>query len=82
MKIAFYIELFDLVVVVDISDQSSMDMAGTWRQDILNNVFLSDDSELISSSRNQTKIQNSIPILLVGNKIDKVGYEDFYAFCQ
>ena len=59
-------------MVVDLSDPESIDMAGTWRQDILNNVYLSDDSELSSQSRNKTEIQKSLPILLVGNKLDKV----------
>ena len=47
-------------------------MAGTWRQDILNNVYLSGDSELVNKSKNQADILKSIPILLVGNKVDKV----------
>ena len=47
-------------------------MAGTWRQDVINNVYLSDDSELINQSKNQTDIKKSRPILLVGCKLDKV----------
>ena len=58
--------------MVDLSDLQSIDMAGTWRQDIVNNIYLSDDSELINQKTNQTDIQKSLPILLVGSKLDKV----------
>ena len=61
-----------LSVVVDLSDPQSIDMAGTWRQDILNNVYLSDDGEFINQNRGQIDIQKSLPILLVGSKLDKV----------
>ena len=57
---------------MDLSDPQSIDMAGTWRQDILNNVYLSDDGEFINQNRNQIDIQKSLPILLVGSKLDKV----------
>ena len=60
------------LVVVDLSDVQSIDMAGTWRQDIINNVYLSDDSELVNQSKHQTDIKKSLPILLVGSKLDKV----------
>ena len=52
-------------------------MAGTWRQDIINNVYLSDDSELVNQSKHQTDIKKSMPILLVGSKLDKV-YQNFF----
>ena len=64
--------LVSLVVVVDLSDLQSIDLAGTWRHDIINNVYLSDDSELINQNKNQTDIMKSLPILLVGSKLDKV----------
>eukprot|EP00794_Sanderia_malayensis_P000489 gene489-1134_t len=76
LRRSYYTDIDAAVVVVDLSDPQSIDMAGTWRQDILNNVYLSDDSELITGNRNQTNIQKSIPILLVGNKLDKVESSD------
>ena len=69
---------------MDLSDPQSIDMAGTWRQDILNNVYLSDDGEFINQNRGQIDIQKSLPILLVGSKLDKVTkflattYSNFY----
>ena len=62
--------------MVDLSDLQSIDMAGTWRHDIINNVYLSDDSELINQNKNQTEIKKSLPILLVGSKLDKVQVYD------
>ncbi|XP_065057346.1 ras-related protein Rab-32B-like [Rhopilema esculentum] len=75
LRKSYYTDVDAAIVVVDLSDPESIDMAGTWRQDILNNVYLSDDSELSSQSRNKTEIQKSLPILLVGNKLDKIETE-------
>ena len=44
-------------------------MAGTWKQDIVNNaVFTANSGNL----QEDTKDSKQIPILLLGNKLDKV----------
>jgi len=75
LRRSYYTDVEAAVVVVDLSDVQSIDMAGTWRQDIINNVYLSDDSELVNQSKHQTDIKKSMPILLVGSKLDKVENE-------
>eukprot|EP00112_Aurelia_sp_Birch-Aquarium-sp1_P014334 Seg3085.2 transcript_id=Seg3085.2/GoldUCD/mRNA.D3Y31 product="Ras-related protein RabC" protein_id=Seg3085.2/GoldUCD/D3Y31 len=72
LRRSYYTDVDAAIVVVDLSDPQSIDMAGTWRQDILNNVYLSDDGEFINQNRNQIDIQKSLPILLVGSKLDKI----------
>jgi len=58
-----------LAVVVDVDDIDSVTMAGTWKQDIVNNaVFTANSGNL----QEDTKDSKQIPILLLGNKLDKV----------
>ena len=48
-------------------------MAGTWKQDIVNNaVFTANSGNL----QEDTKDSKQIPILLLGNKLDKVCTEN------
>ena len=58
--------------MADLSDPDSIDMAGTWRQDILNNADISEDGEILASRKKKKHSYKSLPILLVGNKLDKV----------
>ena len=58
-------------VVVDMDDVDSVTMAGTWKQDIVNNAVFTDSSGNIKE--NNTDPNKLIPILLLGNKTDKVG---------
>lgn len=67
-----------LTVVVDISDPESVDLAGTWRQDILNHAVIS-KKRIVNTSegpRIDTEYEKAdasqIPVLLLGNKFDIV----------
>ena len=51
-------------------DIDSVTMAGTWKQDIVNNAVFTDSSGNIKE--NNTDPNKQIPILLLGNKTDKV----------
>ena len=55
------------IVVVDMDDRDSIGMAGTWKQDIVNNAVITGSDGSITDAD-----PKSIPILLVGNKTDKV----------
>ena len=64
-----------VLVVVDLSDEGSLDMAGTWKRDVLNNCVVSLDecNDKGEKTRRRSIVsQVQIPILLVGNKLDKV----------
>ena len=51
-------------------DIDSVTMAGTWKQDIVNNAVFTDSS---GNPKEITVESNKfIPILLLGNKVDKV----------
>ena len=52
-------------------DIDSVTMAGTWKQDIVNNAVFTDSSGNIKE--NNIDPNKHIPILLLGNKTDKVG---------
>ena len=53
-------------------DIDSVTMAGTWKQDIVNNAVFTDCS---GNPKEITVDSNKlIPILLLGNKVDKVHY--------
>lgn len=67
--------IINLVVVVDLSDEGSLEMAGTWKRDILNNCMVSvDDTSSGDNTRMSVASQVQLPILLIGNKLDKVGF--------
>ena len=52
---------------MDTDDRDSIGMAGTWKQDIVNNAIVTGSDGSITDAD-----PKSIPILLVGNKADKV----------
>lgn len=69
-KLKFVSSLF-LLVVVDMDDIDSVTMAGTWKQDIVNNAIFTANNGNIKENIADSKL---IPILLLGNKMDKVNY--------
>lgn len=69
-KLKFASSLFHLVVV-DMDDIDSVTMAGTWKQDIVNNAVFTANNGNIKENIADSKL---IPILLLGNKMDKVDY--------
>ena len=69
-KLKFVSSLF-LLVVVDMDDIDSVTMAGTWKQDIVNNAVFTANNGNIKENIADSKL---IPILLLGNKMDKVDY--------
>ena len=69
-KLKFVSSLF-LLVVVDMDDIDSVTMAGTWKQDIVNNAIFTANNGNIKENIADSKL---IPILLLGNKMDKVDY--------
>ena len=69
-KLKFVSSLF-LLVVVDMDDIDSVTMAGTWKQDIVNNAVFTANNGNIKENIADSKL---IPILLLGNKMDKVNY--------
>ena len=52
-------------------DIDSVTMAGTWKQDIVNNAVFTDSSGNLKEI-NTDPSNKQIPILLLGNKTDKV----------
>ena len=70
-KLKFVSSLF-LLVVVDMDDIDSVTMAGTWKQDIVNNAVFTANNGNIKENIADSKL---IPILLLGNKMDKVNYK-------
>ena len=69
-KLKFVSSIF-LLVVVDMDDIDSVTMAGTWKQDIVNNAVFTANNGNIKENIADSKL---IPILLLGNKMDKVDY--------
>ncbi|XP_031569813.1 uncharacterized protein LOC116304247 [Actinia tenebrosa] len=79
LRKSYYKDVDAAMVVVDMDDLDSITMAGTWKQDIVNNATYSDKHDFQGISNTQNKnLQNerkevrSLPILLVGNKVDKL----------
>lgn len=67
------------VVVVDMDDIDSITMAGTWKQDIVSNATYTQeptntktDNDNTTNTSTQQEQVRSLPILLVGNKMDKL----------
>ena len=73
IQVKFGISLSHLVVV-DMDDIDSVTMAGTWKQDIVNNAVFTAKNGNIKENIADSKL---IPILLLGNKMDKVDYIRF-----
>ena len=67
-----------LIVVVDVSDKESIELAGIWKSDITNHAVIS--KTRIEKTDQGSKVVTdyekadpaSIPILLLGNKMDVV----------
>ena len=53
-----------ILVVVDVSSDDSMDMAGYWKQQVINTLTKHTDMSTVDALR--------LPILLIGNKYDLV----------
>lgn len=64
--------------MVDLSNKEDVDKAALWKQDINNNTFVSTEVENSSADDMQSKkraeniFDKKIPIILMGNKFDKV----------
>ena len=71
-------------MVVDVSDKESIDLAGIWKKDITNYAVISKTKieKTSQGSKVVTYYENadpsSIPILLLGNKMDVVRHPFIY----
>ncbi|XP_073227884.1 uncharacterized protein [Porites lutea] len=73
LRRSYYKDVDAAIVVVDMDDIDSVTMAGTWKQDIVNNAVFTDSS---GNPKEITVESNKfIPILLLGNKVDKLKYQ-------
>ncbi|XP_057306571.1 uncharacterized protein LOC130644831 [Hydractinia symbiolongicarpus] len=73
LRRSYYKDIDAAIVVVDLTDEGSIDMAGTWKQDVLNNSFYTEQSEHGEKIRKKSmKSQMQVPILLLGNKLDQI----------
>lgn len=74
LRRSYYKDIDAAIVVVDLSDEGSLEMAGTWKQDINNNstVTVTDGLTTEKTRRKSVTSQAQVPILLIGNKLDKV----------
>ena len=70
--------VFVFLVVVDVSDKESIELAGVWKKDITNHAVVS--KTRIEKTKQGSKVvtdyenadPSTIPILLLGNKMDVV----------
>ena len=64
--------------MVDLSNKEDVEKAALWKQDINNNTFVSTENEdnspddIQSKKRAENVFDKKIPIILMGNKFDKV----------
>ncbi|XP_032242481.2 uncharacterized protein LOC5516669 [Nematostella vectensis] len=74
LRRSYYKDVDAAIVVVDMDDLDSITLAGTWKQDIINNAVFTGKSENPNTMNSDGKkdVAKSIPILLVGNKADKL----------
>ncbi|XP_065838159.1 uncharacterized protein [Oscarella lobularis] len=81
LRKSYYKNIDAAIVVVDISCRDSIESGCMWKQDILSNAILTnedaDDAVLHGSVRRRlsTATLNNIPVLLLGNKFDKLDYD-------
>ncbi|XP_065653489.1 uncharacterized protein LOC136071871 isoform X2 [Hydra vulgaris] len=71
LRRCYYKDVDAAIVVVDLSDKDSIKMAGTWKRDIYNNNYLT-EKEGIKEQKKSMESQWKVPVLLLGNKFDKV----------
>ncbi|XP_066028679.1 uncharacterized protein [Pocillopora verrucosa] len=71
LRRSYYKDVDAAIVVVDMDDIDSVTMAGTWKQDIVNNAVFTANNGNIKENIADSKL---IPILLLGNKMDKLKY--------
>ncbi|XP_077976998.1 uncharacterized protein LOC144432615 isoform X2 [Glandiceps talaboti] len=79
LRTSYYKDVDAAIVVVDLSDIESIELAGSWKQDILNHAVITkkrtvkDDTGAVAVVTDYIKADpKSIPVLLLGNKYDLV----------
>ncbi|RDD46813.1 Ras-related protein Rab-32B [Trichoplax sp. H2] len=77
LRRSYYKDLDAAVVVVDLSDKDDVERAEFWKQDIINNTFVSTETnnlgdDMQSKKRAENISDKKIPVILMGNKFDKV----------
>jgi len=72
LRRTYYKDLDAAIVVVDLFDKGSIEMAGSWKQDVYNNSFYSDTTATERIRKKSMKSQVLVPVLLLGNKVDKI----------
>ncbi|XP_028409943.1 uncharacterized protein LOC114532596 [Dendronephthya gigantea] len=71
LRKSYYKDVDAAIVVVDVSEPDTIGLAPTWKQDVLNHAnFTAKDKT--SNQTGHAIIAPSIPILLLGNKSDKL----------
>ncbi|XP_033117981.1 uncharacterized protein LOC117117699 [Anneissia japonica] len=75
LRKSYYQNVDAAIVVVDASDRGSIELAGSWKQDVCNNATVSQATNCAEHKTNVTYVKgdrSSIPVLLLGNKYDLV----------
>ncbi|XP_074659733.1 uncharacterized protein LOC141912384 [Tubulanus polymorphus] len=79
LRKTYYRDADAAIVVVDITDIESIEMAGTWKHEISNNVTVKQITTIVDENGQETKQTNyvkpplgSIPVILFGNKYDLI----------
>eukprot|EP00058_Branchiostoma_floridae_P018767 XP_002604256.1 hypothetical protein BRAFLDRAFT_73394 [Branchiostoma floridae] len=75
LRRSYYKDIDAAIVVVDLMDKQSIELAGSWKQDILNNTLLTQDVSESSSDGKENTSPNkarNVPVLLLGNKYDQI----------
>ncbi|XP_006812841.1 uncharacterized protein LOC102808369 [Saccoglossus kowalevskii] len=77
LRKSYYKDVDAAVVVVDLSDQESIELAGTWKQDIVNHAVITNKKTEKQSDGTMKVVTEytkadpkDIPVLLLGNKYD------------
>ncbi|XP_064629001.1 uncharacterized protein LOC135488354 [Lineus longissimus] len=79
LRKTYYRDLDAAVVVVDIADRESVELAASWKQEVVNNATVTKTKREVDAD-GQPRVtvthipaeQGTIPILLLGNKLDVV----------
>ncbi|XP_070569009.1 uncharacterized protein [Ptychodera flava] len=79
LRTSYYKDVDAAIVVVDLSDIESVELAGSWKQDIVNHAVVSqkktvkDENGVVKVVTEYAKADpKSIPVLLLGNKYDVI----------